>query len=471
MSHSSQVLKIDATGHIVDGGQNAQLEFNRKTTQQANRVLSHAVTGTLSDGGGVAQIKEFQAVPAFADVDVATGTLGPTKATLDASLALVNDALDRLFFDANAVAAVLGISGVTFAGGGTKASPIAAITGAGALLTIGPDAATMNPIRDQINTNMHTAAALANKIFRAVGHDPVQIETTPDRQPPPDRYGAGAPSDPGGSGLAFGAESPFTDPTPAITEDSGTHVGTAVTKAVLDTALDTWRNNVETLATRLAVVTNSVVALTDSSTGTAGASVDQLAAFPANSADSGTSLAQKAATDAEMVDIRTSIVSLFTKANALAEGLGVPVRAYDGGGTASDTLPAIGAVAAAATGVQQTEMEAFRAEVDKAFDALAEHVNDIAVVADVSQITRTVVVASAPFDNPVNPETQTFFTNDLAPVPGATIPVTGGTAADPGQQKADVDARFTTAKDNIATLGAKVNEIRSALAAPLVKLV
>ncbi len=494
MSHSSQVIQVDAAGHVIGGFEkNTNANLAIKRVQQANRVLSHAVTGRLSSSGGTAQLSDFLAVPPFVDVETAAGSLGPTIATLNTSLDNVTDALTAMAVDANLLAVALGITSITYGGGGAAASPIAAIGDSGTAADIQNLASEANPARIAINTNMHTIGALANKVLRALGHETLAIATTPDLQPPPDTYGAGStgknppgsPADPivkgGGSGLAFGGESPFTTPTPLI-DDSMTDGGAAtigVTKAAWDAAITTWKNNIETMATRLAIATNTVIALTDSSTGTAGAAIVALTAFPADSADSGTSLAQKASTDAEMVDMRAAVASLFFKANALAAGLGIPERTYDGGGTVADTLAAVGTVTLAATGVLQTEMELFRVDMNKAFDALAEHVNRIAEVVDVTQIDRIVIKSSFIFDNPVNPvqerstmESGTkFLTQDLTPVPGSTIPVSGGTAADPGQQGTDVDITFTDIIDNIATIALTVNAIRTALAGPLVKII
>ena len=81
-----------------------------------------------------------------------------------------------------------------------------------------------------------------------------------------------------------------------------------------------------------------------------------------------------------------------------------------------------------------------------------------------------VAAAVAAFDNPVNLAPR-FNTNLLTPVPGSAIVVSSGTAADPGQQDADVDSRFVTTKNNIATIGAKINAIRTAFAAPLVRII
>ncbi len=485
------VVKVDQRGHVLDFGhiraRDPAIAIGLARQQEANRTATHGVTGRLSVSGGVAQRKDILAVRTFVDKTTALSSDGSTKATLDASLALVNDALDALFFDANAAAATIGVAQVTYAGGGTKASPITAITGAGTALSTSTTAAIMNPIRDQIDTNMITAAALINRVIRATGHEPLGIEFSPMRQPPPDVYGAGSPDTPtspaGGSGQAFGKDSPFTDPTPAITESSGTHVANGLTDVSLDGALDTWRNNVETMATRLALVTNTVVALTDSSTGTAQATIKDIAAFPADTADSSTSLAQKAATETEMGDIVDAFNSLWDKANELSAGLGHATRTYDGGGTGSDTLAAIGAVTAAATGVLQANMATWLTDIETTTDALAEFVNDLCDRSGVAQIVRVTVTSSFLFDNPVNPLQEKaslnateqalsrFATHQQDPSPGSAIGTEGGTAADPGQQKADVDTRFANIADNIASLAAKVNGIRSALADPLVRIV
>jgi osmotically-inducible protein OsmY len=243
-----------------------------------------------------------------------------------------------------------------------------------------------------------------------------------------------------------------------------------------------WRDNLETMALRLALVTNTVAALTDSSTGTAGSSLSEMATF-VNVADGGTTSAQKASAEAEMADVKNAIASLFSKANALAAGIGAPVRAYDGEGSVSDTLAAIGAITAAITGVQATEMNTWRAQIHIAFDSLAEHVNEIAALVDVAPVSRAVQTASFPFDNPVNPQQEKsdlnattraqsrFRTSRLTPTPGSVLSVDGGTAADPAVTKAAADTALTVVKNNLATIAAKLNAIRTAVHGPLVKVV
>ncbi len=170
LKFDTKPVKVDQFGHQQGGGQFVQNEINQANIQQANRVLSHATTGRASSSGGTVRVSEFNATPLFVDVDVATATLGTTKATLDASLALVNDALDAVIADANTVLTALGLVGATYAGGGTATSPIAAITDSGTALVTSATAANMNVIRIAMDTNMHVAGALVNKCARALRH-------------------------------------------------------------------------------------------------------------------------------------------------------------------------------------------------------------------------------------------------------------------------------------------------------------
>lgn len=502
--YDTRPIAVDQHGHRQGGGQIIQHEMNMANLQQANRVLSHGVTGRLSNIGGVPRVSEFLAVPEFPDdVDVATGTLGPTKATLDASLDAIADAVSGLFVDANAVAALLGVATVVDGSGGTPASPIGAVGDSGTLAVTGPTKANMDVIRVDINTNMHTLGALVNKLLRNTRHHALLIETSPMRQPPPDDYNAGsiggnpptgdpppAAGDPvekgGGSGLAFGAESPYTDPTPAIGVDSGAFAGTGQTKADMDDALTTWRDNLETLAYRMAVVTFTVVALTDNSGGTAQAddtldlcTPDAENGFPADQADGGNTLADDADTDASLVEVRNAIEELAEKARELDGGLATGSNVYDGGGVGvDDTIAAIDttiSTTATATGPQKASLDAWALEADQAFDQIAVMVNRQAIEVGVGVLSRAIVAVGTESGggqgNPVNRDVSEVYATDgeLDPFPGTTIPVTGGDA-DPGQVPADVSAALVRAQNNVALLAAKINEVRAALQAPLVRI-
>lgn len=486
---SSRVVRVDPQGNVVDFG-NTDVQDPAKAValaqvRGANRVLSHAVSGRLSSSGGVAQIKTFLAVPPFVDEETATGPLGPTIATLNASLDLVTDGLAAIFTDLNAVAAVLGIPQVTYGGGGSAASPIAAITGAGSAADVQNLASEANPARIAINTNMHTAASLFNKIAVATGHEPVNIETSPYRQPPPDTYGSGGTgsgggTSTGGSGIAFGEESPVTDPTPLIddsmTDGGGGSIG--VTKAAWDTALDTWRNNIETLATRLAVITNSVVALTDSSGGTADTAIQEIEAFPADVSVGGGTGTDDTELEAAAAVVQLNVALLFAKANELSAGHGLSTLTYNGGGAvANDTLEAVDdTLSTATTGPVKTEMDAWATRLNEAFDAVTARVNELAAYYGLDTIDRLVVTSQFPFDNPVNPQQEqssmqsgTRFITTGEDGSG-TIPATFAANAT-GQPDTVVEARLDAASDNIATIAAKINQVRLAMAAPLVRFV
>ena len=507
-------VSVDQFGHQQGGGQFVQNEINQANVQVANRVITHGETGRLSDGSGRANVSVFAAVAVAEDVDVATDTIGPTKATLDAQLALTNDGISAVLADCNTLLVALGLTGVVNNGGGTPASPIAAMSGdSGTAAVTGPTAANLNPIRIQMDVAMHTAGALVNKIMRQIRMQPVDIQNNPMLEPPPDNYGQGSigfnPPDGGvgpvvspeeptvstaGSSRAFATDSPFSDPVGAITEDSGTFAGTGVTKAFCDAMLDLWRVNIETLATRLSVATFSVVALTDSSTGSAAAdgvvALVQLG-FGAtvadggptgfvNEADDSTDLALGADVDASWVEVRDGIEELGVKAQEIAAGLGVGDAVYDGGGAGTnDTIAAIDqAITAAAIGPQATEFNTWAVAVDIAFDMLTVLANRCSDEVGIARLVRPVfapgVTSSNSEDgNPVNADVPPVNPSSgvLDPFPGSTIIVSSGTPADPGIKDLVAEAALVLCADNVATLAAKLNAVRTALQSPLVKLV
>jgi hypothetical protein len=513
LKFDTKPVKVDQFGHQQGGGQFVQNEINQANIQQSNRVTSHGVSGRLSNSGGRAAVAAFLATPEFEDVDVATDTIGTTKATLDASLALVNDGLAAVIADANSVLSALGIPGAVYAGGGTAASPIAAIGDSGTALATSATAANMNPIREQMDTNMHVAGALVNKVMRSLRARPLDIETNPMRQPPPDNYGQGSigfnPPDGGvgpevspeeptkstaGSGAAFGNHAPYTDPTPAVTEDSGTHAASGVTKTVMDEAFSNWSANIESMATRLSVATFNVAALTDNSGGAveasgiiglvqpgSGATVDDGGPTGfVNVAATGSDLATEADFEASQVEVRNAIEELADKARELAAGLGVGDAVYDGTGVGSDgTIAVIDvSITGATTGIQAAETNTWSVEVDQAFDMVTVLTNRCAAEVDITQLTRAVfapgVTSSNSEDgNPVNADVPPVNPTDgfLDPYPGGAIPVDAGTAADPGVLATVADTALVQCADNVATIADKLNEVRSALQNPLVKLI
>lgn len=186
-------------------------------------------------------------------------------------------------------------------------------------------------------------------------------------------------------------------------------------------------------------LTSGVTALTDSSAGTPGATVDKVdtTAF-VNVAASGSSLAGKATTEAALGTVKDALVELYAKANAYAAIVGVDAITYSGGGTAADgTVGAVTkSVTGAATGVTASAFADVVDPINAAIYNLAIFVNRIAR----AQGKETVTVF------------QDTATNTIAALATDT-----GTAADPGVTKVAADAALTVLANNVATLATKLN--------------
>lgn len=194
-------------------------------------------------------------------------------------------------------------------------------------------------------------------------------------------------------------------------------------------------------------VVASITDLTDSSGGTADAGgVLVGAATLTNAANSGTSLAQKAATETALGTVKDALVELFTKANEYATKLDIAPVVYNGGGTAADgTVGAVTvAVTAATTGAQATETNAQLASINSAVFALSTLVNKLAVATGVAKLNNTAL--------------KTTFVSTVPSISG-----TVGTAADPGVSKAAVDAELVKVRTNVATIAAKLNALNAGL--------
>jgi hypothetical protein len=201
-------------------------------------------------------------------------------------------------------------------------------------------------------------------------------------------------------------------------------------------------------------VVSSVTALTDSSGGTGGSAMLALSTALANEANSGTSLAQKAATETAVGTVKDALLELFTKANEYATKLGIDNVTYNGGGTAADgTVGAVTvAVTAATTGVQATEMNAQMDDLNQRFYVLAVLTNKLLRALGYTELTTTAV--------------QDTWASTLG-----TLTAAGGTAADPGVTKVAVDAELVKARTNVATIATKLNSLNDGLGNALVVVV
>jgi len=190
-------------------------------------------------------------------------------------------------------------------------------------------------------------------------------------------------------------------------------------------------------------ITAAEASVTDNSGGTASTTlaINAVTTVFANVANSSTNLAQEASTETQLGALRSSLATLFTVVNNLANKLDIPLVTYNGGGTdGSGTVAAIGvSVTAATTGVQAARMNVLKDQFNDAIYVLSTLTNKVLEGAGVAPLV-------------VN------FTDTYGTI--AAIDTTNtGTAADPGVTKASVDAALTVWRINIATIAARLNVV------------
>lgn len=190
---------------------------------------------------------------------------------------------------------------------------------------------------------------------------------------------------------------------------------------------------------------SGIGATTDNSTGTALGTTKLVlpAAFEEIEAD-GSNLAGKTTTDAALDKLADAIAVAANRGNAIATILGCTVLTDNTAGTVTTpgTIPALDkTVTGAATGVQDTEMNAARTAIHGALYNLVRQAN---------QIAKAVGAAEIRFAD------QGVLSDTLA-----AIPVSGGTAAAPGVSKASVDAALTLWANVVASLAVIYNAART----------
>lgn len=205
-------------------------------------------------------------------------------------------------------------------------------------------------------------------------------------------------------------------------------------------------------ATQAAITVSALAltALTDNSTGSAAAKFtipEKAVAIAA----SGSNLAQKAATETALGKVKNALATLYTRANAVATGLGLETSTYVGGGTdGAGTVAALDkSVTGATTGAALVEYEANRLAINGNLTTLKGFVDRLANAVGIKDLA------------------------DKAGQTGAHVAITGtvGTAAAPGVSKAKVDADLTAWANNVAILAAKLNAITSVSTKPQVIIV
>lgn len=223
---------ISKAGNLSGGATGIPDAFRAMAQQLAKTyVVGHA--GVTDNSAGVPSALRTVAFPAPLVDTAASGSNLATKATVDASLAAVQNAIKTLYVKALAAAALLGVEPAVYNGGGTDgAGTVAAIGVTIAGATTGPAAASVNPLLAAANGALYDLAAIVRKITIATGDPELVID--------------------GASTYAQGLAWQGTIPSFGVT--SGTAGATGVTAASMAAALASYANNIATIAAALNAV-------------------------------------------------------------------------------------------------------------------------------------------------------------------------------------------------------------------------
>jgi hypothetical protein len=153
-----------------------------------------------------------------------SGTNLAGEATSESALGTVKDALLELATKANEYATKLGITNLTYSGGGTAVDgTVAAVTVSVTAAATGIQATETNAIMTALNDAFYKVAVLTNKLARATGKTELALTT---------------------SQVASGSVA-------ALSTDAGAAADPGITKAAFDAELVKARTNVATLAAKL----------------------------------------------------------------------------------------------------------------------------------------------------------------------------------------------------------------------------
>lgn len=188
--------------------------------QNARGVVSGVADLTDSSGGAAGTVVVLSTSLANA---ANSGTNLAGKATTESAFTTVKDALREVYAKANEYATKLGITNVTYNGGGASTDgTIAAVTVSVTAAATGVVAASMNVNAAAFNEAFYNAAVLVNKVAKATGYAAVTVFADDIR-----------------STIA------------SLAVDGGTAADPGVTKVAIDAELVKAQNNIATLAAKL----------------------------------------------------------------------------------------------------------------------------------------------------------------------------------------------------------------------------
>lgn len=188
------------------------------------RNLVSGITDLTDSSGGTASGTRTIVSASTALVNVAnSGTSLASAATASASFVTVQDALFELYTKANAYATKVGVSSITYNGGGVAVDGTIASIPATTAATTGAQAATVNTNLAAFNSAFYNLAVLTNNVLHAV------------------------------NGLELILPSGFTvaSTVPVLATTSGSAADPGVTKVALDAEIAKLAANVATIAAAL----------------------------------------------------------------------------------------------------------------------------------------------------------------------------------------------------------------------------
>lgn len=216
-------VQIKKDGTYV--GANNHTEVIRELAAQRAHDLAATETALTNNAGGTAGSTVSKVSVALENEANASTNLA-SKTTTETALGTVKDGLLELATAANAIATAIGISTITYNGGGTAADgTIGAVTVATTAATTGAQATETNANLVLVNDAVYQVAVLTNKICAACGIDQLSLE-----------------ADWNGD---------YDGTVAAITTTVGTAADPGVTKVAMDAVLVECRTNITSIAAKL----------------------------------------------------------------------------------------------------------------------------------------------------------------------------------------------------------------------------
>lgn len=206
---------------------NSHTEVLRALAQGlANHTLKEKIAADMTDNSGGTAAASLSAYTTLVNAANSGTNLAPKTGT-ETALTAIKDALLELATRANAAATHLGITGITYNGGGTAADgTIGAIGNSGTAASTGAQAASVNANLDTFDNALYQIARVTNAVCKAVGVTPLTLNYSKN----------------------------LATTVSAITVGAGTAADPGITKVAMDAALLAYAHKIASVAAKLNAV-------------------------------------------------------------------------------------------------------------------------------------------------------------------------------------------------------------------------